>query len=120
MNRNDEIALYQMYVHTGIKAIKNAPDADAVVILRTASGKEHCFPISLGSTFAPQIVSTLVASEDTHILYVVHIWKNHWLDIPAYDLRKALMDIHPENKNAKTMLIGENSFIIRSIEDTMR
>ena len=119
MNRNDEIDLYRMYVHTGIKAIENAPDADAVVILRTANGKEHCFPISIGCAFVPQIVSTLDASQETHILYLVHIWKNHWLDIPAYDLRKALMDIHPENKSAKTMLIGENSFIIRSIEDTM-
>ena len=117
--RKDEIALWQMYIHSGTKAIAEAPNADGVTIVRTASGNEYNFPISLDKPFVPQVIDTLTDAADTHILYLVHIWKNHWLDIPSYGLRQALTVLHPENIHARLMLIGEENFIIRSVQDTM-
>lgn len=117
--RQDEIALWQMYIWSGTRAIEEAPEADGITIVRTAKGKEYRFPLSLDKPFVPQVTATLTEAEDTHILYLIHVWKNHWLDVPSYGLRQALMALHPENKNAHLMLIGEKNFVIRSMEATM-
>ena len=119
MSQDHTVALWQMYIHWGIKAIADAPDADAVVIMQTAIGKQYIFPIKLEDPFVTPIISALETAQDTHVLRLVHIWKNHWLDMPAYDLLKALTQLHPENENAQLMLIGEKGFVMHSIKDTM-
>jgi hypothetical protein len=119
MNQDNAVALWQMYIHWGVKAIADAPNADAVIIMQTANDKQYIFPIQLADSFVPPIISALEAAKDTHVLRLVHIWKNHWLDMPAYDLLKALTQLHPENENAQLMLIGEKGFVMHSIKDTM-
>ena len=115
----DEKNLYQMYIHSGIRAIEEAPEAEGITILRTSKGKEYCFPFSFQSDFVPNILSTLTAGEDVCVLYLLHVWKNHALDVPSYGLRQALTALHPENQKALLMLIGEENFVIRSIQETM-
>lgn len=117
--RQDEIALYQMYLFSGTRAIAQFPDADGITILRTAKGNEYCFPISMDHPFVPEVVPTLVDAEDPQVLYLIHVWKSHWPDVPPFDLRQSLSNLHPQNKYARMLLAGGEDFIIRSLEDTM-
>lgn len=120
--QKDEIALWQMYIWSGTKAIQDLPDADGITILRTARGSEYRFPLYMKEPFVDsvqQAVDTLTQKDDTQVLYLVHIWKNHWLDLPSRGLREALTALHSENKHARMMLIGEESFVILSVEDSL-
>lgn len=117
--RKDEIALWRMYIYSGTSAIADAPNAEGITIVRTAKGNEYRFPISMENPFVQSVIEALTGAADTHVLYLIHVWKNHWLDVPSYGLRQALTALHPENKKARLMLIGEENFIIRSLEDTM-
>ena len=118
-NTNDETTLYQMYIFSAIRAIADAPDAMGVTLVRTKKGNCYQFPFSPAPDFVPRAVRTLTESEDPHIRYLIHVWKDHTLDVPAYSLRRALMELHPENRNALLMLAGENGYAILPLEDTM-
>ena len=115
---DQEVALYQLYAFYAIQAIEDFPDADGITIMQAASGRVHCFPIHLEQNFVKPIISELQDTNDTHIACLIHVWHNHSLDLPAYDIRSALIELHPENKDAKLMLFGEKSFSIVSLEKT--
>ena len=117
---NDETSLYQMYVFSAIRAIADAPDAMGITLLRTDKGNCYQFPFSPDRDFVPRAVCTLTEAEDVHIRYLIHVWKDHSLDMPAYSLRQALMKLHPENRDALLMLAGENAFNILPLGDTMQ
>ena len=118
-NRTDEIALWQMYIHAGTQAIGESPDADGVTIIRTVKGTEYRFPYYMDKNYVPEILAALRAAGDVHVRHLVHIWKNHWLDVPSYSLRQALLALHPQNADAHLMLIGEENFVFLSVRDTM-
>ena len=118
-NTNDETTLYQMYIFSAIRAIADAPDAAGITLLRSNNGNEYCFPFMFDSGFVPQVICTLTKANDTHIRYLIHVWKDHALDVPSHDLRRALISLHPENRNALLMLAGENGYAILPLEDTM-
>lgn len=115
----DSVALWQMYIHSGVKAIAQYPDADGITILRTEQGKEYCFPVVLKQLDVAPFINDLKQVGDTRIPYLIHVWKNHWLDLPPFDLRKALLALTPENGDARLMLIGEESFQILTLADTI-
>ena len=115
--RQDEITLWQMYMFSGVQAIQEAPEAEGITIVQAASGREYRYHFCTDQVSA--FADMLTGNGDTQILYLVHVWKNHTLDVPSYDLRKALLDLHPENKDALMLLTGAENFIVRSIQSTM-
>lgn len=117
--RKDETALWQMYMFSGTKAIAQWPEADGITILQTAGGKEYPLPLFLDEGAVRQDLAALVEAGDTQVRYLVHVWKNHWPDVPAHDLCKALLELHPENGNAYLLLAGGENFVIRRLEDTV-
>ena len=124
MHTDDMDLLRQMY-HSAAES--EMPDADGVTILRTTQGNEYRFFLSMREPFetnlanqAQQTVNTLTQRSDTHVLYLLHIWKNGCcLDLPPHTLRKALTELHPENQNALLMLQGETGFIFKSMVSTL-
>lgn len=120
--RQDEVALWQMYIWSGIQAIAEFPEADGVEILRTASGKEYRFPMTLGNYAGEmeRLVKTLAEDGETQISYLCHVWKNHGLDLPGAALRDGLIQLNPGNQNTLTMVCGEENFILRSLEELSR
>ena len=115
----DERTLSQLYRHSGIPAIDETPEAEGITILRTGKGQEYRFPFSFQENFTAEVVAALTAAGDPQVLYILHIWTNHALDVPSYELREALLALHPENRNTRMLLVGEKGFHIRSIEETM-
>ena len=115
--RQDEVILWQMYMFSGVRAIREAPEAEGITLVRTVSGREYCCHFS--GDPVPGFVERLVREGDSQVRYLVHVWKDHALDLPSYDLRKALLELHPENKNALMLLTGAENFIVRSLQSTM-
>lgn len=114
----DEVALWQMYIWSGIQAIAEFPEADGIEILRIDSGKEYRFPMTLDH-YAQDMkaaVQTLTEDGQTRVTYLCHVWKNHGLDVPGAALREGLMQLNPENQNTLTMVCGEERFIIQTLE----
>lgn len=115
---DDASTLWKLYIWSGVSAIAEVPDADGFAILRTEHNQEYRFPFHTTdsvSTWAQNVTDSLSVKNDTHIRYLIFVWKNHWLDVPAADLRKKLLDLHPENRDAKIMLIGQDGFIITTL-----
>lgn len=114
----DEVALWQMYIWSGIQAIAEFPEADGIEILRIDSGKEYRVPMTLDH-YAQDMkaaVQTLTEDGQTRVTYLCHVWKNHGLDVPGAALREGLMQLNPENQNTLTMVCGEERFIIQTLE----
>lgn len=120
LSKQDETTLYRMYTFSSIQAIADHPDAEGITIVQTVTGKEYFFPFDGDPVFVSQAVYALTNVEDAHIRYLIHVWKDHTLDVPSYGLRKALTELHPENGKALLMLRGENGFSILRLGDTMR
>ena len=116
----DQTNLYQMYVFSGVRAISEHPDAEGVTLVRTAAGEEYLFPFTGDPDFAEKAARILTEGKNAHIRYLIHVWKDHTLDVPSYGLRKVLMELHPANGKALLMLRGENGFTIFTLGDTMR
>lgn len=114
----DEVALWQMYIWSGIQAIAEFPEADGIEILRIDSGKEYRVPMTLDH-YAQDMkaaVQTLTEDGQTRVTYLCHVWKNHGLDVPGAALREGLMQLNTENQNTLTMVCGEERFIIQTLE----
>ena len=114
----DEVSLWQMYIWSGIQAIAEFPEPDGIEILRTDSGKEYRFPMTLGHYAQDMKAAMQVLTEDgqTRVTYLCHVWKNHGLDAPGAALREGLIQLNPENQNTLTMVCGEERFIIQTLE----
>ena len=116
----DKTTLHRMYLTSGISALQSHPEAEGITLVRTAKGNEYHFPFSFQASFVPEAVAALTGAEDIHIQYLLHIWKDRTLDVPAYSLRKALMALHPNNRDALLMLAGKTGFALLPLGDTMR
>lgn len=115
--RKDEIALWQMYMFSAVRAIREAPESEGITLLQTVSGKEYLYHFCADNIF--DVMNALVQNGDTRVLYLIHVWRDHTLDVPSYDLRRMLLELHPENQDALMLLTGRESFTIRSLGSTM-
>ena len=114
----NETVLWKMYMWSAVQAISEEPEADGVVILKTAQNREFRFPFFMNrptAEWSAHIRNVLIRENSACIRNLVYVWKNHWLDIPADDLRKELISLCPENQNAQIMLIGEDGFVIKKL-----
>lgn len=111
--------LWQMYIWSGIKALSEQKDGDGVVILRTEKGNEYCFPVYRNEPFVDvmTLTDTLRKAEDIRVCYLTMMWNNHWLDVPPCVLRKALIELTLDNAEVNILLIGEENFLIRTLND---
>ncbi len=115
--RQDEITLWQMYMFSAVQALRESPEADGITLLKTDSGKEYRY--QFGMDDISDVRNGLVHSGDPRVLYLIHVWRDHTLDVPPYDLRSVLLEVLPENRDALMLLTGKESFIVRSLGSTM-
>lgn len=115
--RRDEINLWQMYMFSAVQALRKSPEADGITLMKTASGKEYYYHFGIDDL--SDLRNGLVYNRDFRVLYLVHVWSDHTLDVPSYDLRRMLLELHPENQSALMLLSGRENFIIRSLGSTM-
>lgn len=116
---NDGKILWKMYIWSGVKALSRLSGEDGVVILRTEKENEYCFPVyQKGSIMdVAALTDTLRKADDIRVSYLTMMWSNHWLDQPPYVLKQALIELTMVDADAKFMTIGEESFLVRSLND---
>ncbi len=57
--------------------------------------------------------------KDNAVIRIVCCWSDGGFDLPSYDFRKKLCDFNPNNRDAEMLLIGDRTFIVKSIRVTM-
>lgn len=119
-SKEDEICLYRMYVFSAVRAMAEHPEAEGITLVRTAAGEEYSFPFPGDPDFTEKTARVLMEGKSAPIRYLIHVWKDHTLDVPSYGLRQAFLKLHPENGNALLMLNGENGFAVLPLGETMR
>ncbi len=66
-----------------------------------------------------EICSRLVSEDDTRILKILVMWKNGEIDVPSYELRKAIVELNNENMDAHILLQGEDGLLIKKLSEMM-
>lgn len=99
------------------------PAAEQAVVARTAGGAVRCLAnhgVTSGSTEDENaFVEALAESGDTRVLRMVCLWRTaHTLDVPSMNLRKALLELDPANRETELLLCGEE-WNVMSIGRTM-
>lgn len=55
----------------------------------------------------------------TDIRQVVCMWSDGSLDVPSYDFRQMICDLHENNQNAEMLLRGEKGYLKKTIAQVM-
>lgn len=61
----------------------------------------------------------LQGQHDTDIRQMVCMWSEGSLDMPSYDFRQMICDLHENNKNAEMLLQGASGYLKKTIAQTM-
>lgn len=109
------------------KEAVNSMAADGMwqaVVCQTTAGNTHVFFMNYDdqatqATCEEKILNTFVTQKDTAIAFLVAMWRDQWIDLPSYDLRRKLIDLDGSNREALLVLQGENCLVVRTIGSTM-
>ncbi len=62
---------------------------------------------------AETLTFTMMQKADTHVAYIICVWKQKQVDVPSIAVRKALYELDYQNGDAKIVLNGT----VRKLED---
>ena len=69
---------------------------------------------------APNDTTGAVLNElngDTHIIKLLTLWKSGEVDVPAWHLRSALLELNPQNGETEVLLRGEDGYIVKRLHN---
>lgn len=112
---------YDMIVKRSREFVKQiaGKEKKQVLILQTADNKIHETIVDLSSDadVEEQKLFNAIGKNDT-VIRLICCWSNGAFDMPSYNFRKKLCELNPNNETAQMLLIGEKTFILKSIRDT--
>ena len=120
--RAEFISEFEVLVGEAKNEIHLNPDAEQVVVVRTAKKHIRSFVFHSMEEIIQEdniFVRQLVEQDDAEIEYIVCMWNNYGLEVPSIQLRKCLLDVSAKNEDALMVLRGEYDFAIRTIKSTM-
>lgn len=120
--RAEFISEFEVLVGEAKNEIHLNPDAEQVVVVRTAKKHIRSFVFHSMEEIIQEdniFVRQLVEQDDAEIEYIVCMWNNYGLEVPSIQLRKCLLDVSAKNEDALMVLHGEYDFAIRTIKSTM-
>ena len=109
------VQLLELAKQTAAAAVSDA-DLYGAIAFQTAGGEIHTFLYEFPS---PDAYGRILAALNGSAAYLVTVWKDGTVDLPAYELREKLIAADPRNADAKLLLQGEGYLNIRSIGSTM-
>lgn len=62
----------------------------------------------------------LKSKNDTKVNSLICVWHDGCVDLPSYSFRKMLLELNPENEEAKIVFPKENGWFSRSVKSTMK
>lgn len=89
-----------------------------VIALYTARGNIHT-GISYGPQTGEALLEQLRQQGDTQVTHLVALWARGGLDMPAFDFRKALLELDAGNEFALLVMQGHDCLRARTVGSTM-
>ena len=93
------------------------------LLIQTASGNVYAGenPLAAENDYAAEeaLLQMLSEHEDTEVRWVCAVWHGTCIDLPSYHLRQRLLELSPQNGEARVVLMGEGGYNYRSIAGTM-
>lgn len=95
--------------------------AQQVIAVKTAKGNVYHFPNHCVGEPSEEdaFLEMLLEQGDAEIQYILCMWHNYQLDVPSLHFRRRLVEICPRNKDAVVLLLGENVFHAKRVEQLM-
>ena len=103
-----------------------APAHSQAVVCQTKSGKIHCVTNDYGEspTIPPEntekkLIEAIKKAGNEPIVRLLCEWYNDGVDLPSYNFRKTLFDLHPMNGFAEILLQGRDGFHTKLLSETL-
>ncbi len=87
------------------------PAAEQVVVIKTAQDNVYAFAndvLSKGEEDERTFLKGLCDKGETELAYVVCVWKNGGVEIPAMHFLKLILEADPKNAKTRLAVEGEN------------
>lgn len=106
---------------TAERQVSAEKDAQQVIAVKTAKGNVYHFPNHCVGEPSEEdtFLEMLLEQGDAEIQYILCMWHNYQLDVPSLHFRRRLVEICPRNKDAVVLLLGENAFHAKRVEQLM-
>lgn len=91
-------------------------NAAQVIVVRTNKKNIYLFvnhEISIEEE--RQFINSLLEKNDTIITELLCMWNSKELDVPSWNFRTLLIELHPDNKKAKLVLQGNEGYITKEL-----
>ncbi len=105
------------------KEIANAEREEAfqVIVIEYANGAFETFLLSYSDCFTgDKVVCAVEANTTPEIKNIVCMWSHGGVDLPSYSLRTSLGKLSAKNFDAKILLQGEDSLIVKEMGKTLK
>lgn len=120
--RAEFISEFEVLVGEAKNEIRLHPEAEQVVVVRTAKNRIRSFAFQTMEEIVQEdnvFVNQLVEQDDAEIKYIVCMWSNYGLDVPAFSLIKSFLAASAKNEDAFMVLQGEYDFVSRTLKSSM-
>lgn len=120
--RADFLSKFEVLVGTAKNKIRLNPEAEQVVVVRTAKNRIRSFAFQSMEEILQEdnpFVQQLKEEDDIEIKYIVCMWNNYGIEVPSIQLRKCLLEASEKNEEALMVLQGEYDFVARTIKSSM-
>ena len=113
---SDLLAVFDELKEEAKKKIEIEQNVDQVIVVRTNSKKIYHF-VNHGISIEEemQFIGFLRKNNDTIITELLCLWSSKELDVPSWNFRTLLMELHPNNKKAKLVLQGKEGYVIKEL-----
>ena len=95
------------------------PAAEQVVVVKTAQDNVYAFAndvLSKGEKDERTFLKGLCDKGETELAYVVCVWKNGGVEIPAMHFLRRILEADPKNAKAHLAVEGENGIEERALD----
>ena len=120
--RVEFISEFESLVGEAKNGVRLNPDAEQIIVVKTVKNRIHRYVFHSMNEIIQEknaFVQELIDQDDVEIKYIVCMWGNYGLEVPAMQLRKELLEASPKNLEAFVVMQGEYDLVIRTIESTM-
>ena len=120
--RAEFISEFELLVGEAKNEIRMNPDAEQVVVVRTAKNRIRSFVFRTMEEIIQEenpFVQKLIELDEAHIKDIVCMWSSYGIEVPSSNLMKCLVEAASKNEEAQVILQGANDYVFRTIKSLM-
>lgn len=105
------------------KVSENCTAGSQAIVVETANNVLYCRVIADaaadGRSGEMAFIEEVRTSGDTEVRRIVCMWHDGMVDLPSYNLRKALIELNPKNEESLILLNGGIHYAAKALKTTM-